>query len=115
MTGDRRLRPHEMKIFMEHGSIGMNTLKEMLFTGGEPTLFEVALIEISAKLGVHTDLLIEYGAKIKALMSLELNIRLALRRLDELDESLEEHKQLLMDQINELKQLAEEFENASIC
>ena len=54
MTVDRRLQPHEMKIFLEHGSIGLNTVKEMLFSGGEPTLFEIAFIELIAKVEAHT-------------------------------------------------------------
>lgn len=110
MTGDRRLQPHEMKIFMEHGSIGWDTIKELLFVGGEPSLFEIVLIEIMAKVEGHTEFIIEYGAKINILMSLESNIRLALSRLDELDEGLEEHKQLLMDDIAELKKIAKEID-----
>jgi len=110
MTGDRRLQPHEMRIFMEHGSIGMNTLKEMFFVGGEPSLYDVGFLEVFAKLDAHTNILVEYGAKIKVLMSLQSNIRLALIRLDELDEKLEEHKGFLMGQIEELKQLAKEID-----
>lgn len=110
MTGDRRLQPHEMRVFMEHGSIGWDTLKELFFIGGEPSLFEVGFIEVFSKIEAHTNFLVEYGAKIKVLMSLESSIRLALKRLDELDEKLEEHKGLLIDQIEELKKLAKEVE-----
>lgn len=114
MTGDRRLKPHELRMFMQHGSLGMDTLKEMLFIGGEPSLFEAALIEIMAALEVHFEHITEQGARInllerqvKVLMSLESTIRLGLRRLDELDEKLEELKQILMDDIAELRKMAE--------
>lgn len=110
MTGDRRLQPHEMKVFMEHGSIGWDTLKELFFVGGEPSLFEVGFLEVFSKIEAHTNFIVEYGAKINILMSLESSIRLALKRLDELDEKLEEHKGLIIDQIEELKKLAEEVE-----
>lgn len=110
MTGDRRLQSHEMKIFMEHGSIGMDTLKELFFVGGEPSLYDVGFLEVFAKLDAHTNFLVEYGAKIKVLMSLESTLRFALRRLDELDERLEELKQFLMDDIAELKKMAKEID-----
>lgn len=114
MTGDRKLQSHELRAFMQHHRIGWDTIKELLFVGGEPSLFEVAFIEIMAKLDAHTDVIINQGAQIKGLKdygllteSLRSNVMLALKRLDELDESLEEHKQLLTDQMEELKQLAE--------
>ena len=110
MTGDRRLQPHEMRVFMEHGSIGWDTLKELFFVGGEPSLFEVGFLEMFAKIEAHTNLIVEYGARINILMSLESNIRLALKRMDELDEKLEELKQFLMDDIVELKKLVKEIE-----
>ena len=110
MTGDRRLQPHEMRVFMEHGSIGWDTLKELFFVGGEPSLFEVGFLEVFSKIEAHTNFIVEYGAKIEALMSLQSTLMLTLRRLDELDEKLEEQKQILMDDITELKKMAKEID-----
>ena len=106
MTGDRRLQPHEMKLFMQHHSIGWDTLKETLFAGGEPSLFEIAFIEIFGKIDAHTELLVETNNFLKSLSS---HLSLAITRLNEVDERFEEQKQILMDQINELKKMEEEF------
>lgn len=117
LTGDRLLQEHEMKVFMEHGSIGLNTVRELLFTGGEPTLFEVALIEIMAKLEAHTNILIEQGRKIvardemlKIVDRMELSLKMFNARLNELDESLEEVKKPITDQIDELRKMMKEME-----
>ena len=85
-----------MRVFMQHGSIGLNTVKEMLFQGGEPTLFEVAFLELIAKVDAHTNILIEQGARIvareemlKIVDRLELAIKMLNSRLNEADENLE--------------------------
>ena len=87
---------------MEHGSIGYDTLKEMLFVGGEPSLFEVALIEVFAKLDSHTNVLIKTGRQVESLIKMT---QMRLIRLEEVDEKLEEVKGILMDQIGDLKQI----------
>lgn len=105
-----------MKIFMQHGSIGLNTVRELLFQGGEPTLFEVAFIEIIAKVEAHTNILIEQGARIvardemlKIVDRLELAIKMLNTRLNEADESLEAVKKLMTDQIAELRKIMKEM------
>jgi len=120
MTGDRRLHPHEIRAFMQHGSLGIDTLKETLFTGGEPSLFEVALIEIIASLETHRENIIGQGALIKLIQqeveilnSLESKIEIVLQKLEEFDGKLEEHKQTMIEQVEELRQMAEEFEESS--
>ncbi len=117
MTGDRKLQEHEMQVFLQHGSIGLNTVKELLFIGGEPTLFEVALIEIMAKLDAHTNVIIEQGARIvardellKMVDRLELAIKMLNARLNEADETLEGVKKLMTDQIAELRKIMAEME-----
>ena len=80
MTGDRSLRPHEIRAFMQHGSLGINTIKETLFMGGEPSLFEVALIEIIASLEAHRENIIGQGAWIK-LIQQEVEILNSLERI----------------------------------
>ena len=117
MTGDRRLEPHEMKRFLQHqGTIGFDTIKETLFTGGEPTLFDVAFIEIIAKLDAHTEQLINQGAEIKALGTISSLIRTHNARLNEFntkinefERGLEDLKKFLTDQIEELQGFMEEI------
>ena len=106
-----------MKVFMQHGSIGLNTVKELLFQGGEPTLFEVAFLELIAKVDAHTDQIIIQGRKIvardemlKIVDRLELAIKMLNSRLNEADETLEEVKKLMIDQIAELRKIMEEME-----
>ncbi len=118
MTGDRLLQEHEMKVFMQHGSIGLNTVRELLFTGGEPTLFEVALIEIIAKVDAHTGVLIEQGARIvardemlKIMDRLEMSLKLFNTRLNELDETCEKIKSQTETQISELRKVLEEMKD----
>jgi len=100
-----------MKIFMQHGSIGLNTVRELLFQGGEPTLFEVAFIEIIAKVEAHTNILIEQGARIVARdeMLKIVAIKMLNTRLNEADESLEAVKKLMTDQIAELRKIMKEM------
>jgi len=121
MTGDRCLQPHEIRVFMQHGSLGMDTLKETIFTGGEPSLFEVALIEIIASLEAHRENIIGQGAAIKLIQqeveilnSLESKMRIVLQELKNLDDKLEEHKQIMIEQVEELRQIAEEFEGGPL-
>ncbi len=106
-----------MKVFRQHGSIGLLTVKEMLFQGGEPTLFEVALIEIMAALEAHTENIIMQGRKIKAqgeileiVDRLELALKMLNARLNEADKTLEGVKKLMTDQIAELRKIMEEME-----
>jgi len=117
MTGDRALQPHELRVFIQHGKIGIDTVKEMLFVGGEPSLFEVAFIEIIASLEAHREHIIDQGSKINVMQkeieilnSLEMKIRIVLQELKDLDGKLEEHKRVMTEQIEELRQMAEEFE-----
>ena len=118
MTGDRLLKEHEMRVFMQHGSIGLNTVKELLFTDSEPTLFEVAFLELIAKVDAHTNILVEQGARIvardemlKVVDRLEMAIKMLNARLNESDESLEEVKKLMTDQIAELRKILWEMEH----
>jgi len=117
MTGDRQLEPHELRVFMQHGFLGMDTIKEMLFVGGKPSLFDVALIEIVASLEAHRENIIDQGAKInmvqkevEILKSLETKIRIVLQELKNLDGKLEEHKRVMVEQIEEMREMAEEIE-----
>lgn len=121
MTGDRHLHPHEIRVFMQQGhpSLGIDILKETLFTGGEPSLFEVAFIEIIASLEAHHKNIVDQGAKIniiqkeiEILNSLESKMRIVLQELKDLDGKLEAHKRVMIDQIEEMKKMMEEFENA---
>ena len=106
-----------MRVFMEHGSIGLNTVRVLMFQGGEPTLFEVAFLELIAKIDAHTNILIDLGAKIivrdellKIVDRLELAIKMLNARLNESDENLEEVKKLMTDQIAELRKIMKEME-----
>jgi hypothetical protein len=116
MTGDRSLRPHEKRAFMQHGSLGIDTIKETLFTGGEPSLFEVALIEIIASLEAHRENIIDQGAAIKLiqrevviLSSMGSKKEMVFQKLEELDGKLEEHTHTMIEQVEELRQITEEF------
>uniref|UniRef100_A0A6M3LTG4 Uncharacterized protein n=1 Tax=viral metagenome TaxID=1070528 RepID=A0A6M3LTG4_9ZZZZ len=91
---------------MEHGSIGWDTLKEMLFVGGEPSLFEVALLEVMAKVDAHTNILIQSGQQVESLIKMA---QMRVIKLNELDEKLEEIKGTLMDQIGDLERVANEL------
>ena len=65
MTGDRRLTEQE-KAF-ELATHRFNALETVKNSGGEPSLFELAIIEISAKLDSHSDFIIDMGAKLQIL------------------------------------------------
>lgn len=119
MTGDRRLKPHEVKVFIQQGKLGIDTIREMFFVGGEPSLFDVAFIEIIASLEAHREIITNQEARInvmqkeiEVLNSLESKIRIVLQELKILDDKLEEHKQVMIDQIEEMKKMMEKFENA---
>ena len=62
MTGDRRLTAQEKAI--ELTTHRFAALETVVNSGGEPSLFELALIEIAAKLSSHTQLIIEMGAQL---------------------------------------------------
>ena len=69
MTGDRRLTEREK--YQEITSHSIDALKIIKESGGEPSLFELAIIELSAKIEAHTKLIIELGAEVEALKGVE--------------------------------------------
>ena len=62
MTGDRRLTDEEKRAFLNHT---FNALEVVTNLGGEPTLFEVALIEIAAKLDAQREWIIKIHKLLK--------------------------------------------------
>lgn len=64
MTGDRRLTVWEQHKFKKHELIFLDKATD---EGGEPTLHDAALIEIKGILEAHSNLIINFGARIKIL------------------------------------------------
>ena len=56
MTGDRRLTDEEKRTFLDHT---FNALEVVTNLGGEPTLFELAIIEIAARLDTQREWIIK--------------------------------------------------------
>ena len=72
MTGDRRLTVQEMLTFKlqekEHKLDAMKIIVSSIVDGhDEPTLFEVAFIEIAAKLDAMKEILIRQGKQLRIL------------------------------------------------
>ena len=65
MTGDRKLTDAEKKAFIDHK---FNALETIVNGGGEPTLYEVALIEVSGKLDALTGVLVHTNTRISRLI-----------------------------------------------
>lgn len=63
MTGDRILTEDELNKFMQEKF----ALKTIINEGGEPTLYDIAFIEISAKLSTLKDMIIDIYRKLKIL------------------------------------------------
>jgi len=64
MTGDRRLNTQEKKLFIAHGSIGIEAVTEAFFQGDEPSLYDAAFLEILGKLSAHTQTLINLATRV---------------------------------------------------
>lgn len=71
MTGDRPLKEHEKRLFLTHSPDldALSAVREAMFEGGEPTLHDVAIIEMLARLESHTNFIITHGTEIEALKS----------------------------------------------
>lgn len=63
MTGDRRLTKEELGAFI-NGHVFLN---EILDKGGEPSLFDIAFIEISAQVEAQRMIIIDLGERIQTL------------------------------------------------
>jgi len=72
LTGDRRLSAQELLDFKlekkDHRFDALKIVAKAILDGNdEPTLFEVALIELSASLDGHKQILIDLGRRVRAL------------------------------------------------
>jgi len=72
MTGDRRLTAQEMiafKLEKENRCFdALETIKQaILEKGDEPTLFELAIIELAAAIESHKNIIIDLGRQIRRL------------------------------------------------
>lgn len=65
MTGDRRLTKEELQAFI-NGHVFLN---EILDKGGEPSLFDIAFIELAADLNAQRMIIIDLGERIVKLES----------------------------------------------
>ena len=70
LTGDRLLHDHEKRILITERSQELDalaTLREAFFQGGEPTLFEMAFVELFGTVEVQRNIIIDQGRKIRLL------------------------------------------------
>jgi len=81
MVGDRPLTEAEVRIFITQRSHELNalaTLRDIWLQKGEPTLHDLAIMELLAKFEAWNEFLKEYAARTDALMKLyqELDVRI---------------------------------------
>lgn len=90
---DRRLTEAETRIFITERSPGefdaLGTLRDIWLQKGEPTLHDVAIMELLAKFEAWHVFLTEYGARVDALMTLYQELRVKEKDLEERMKDLE--------------------------
>lgn len=71
MTGDRPLTDHEKRLFLSHdGSMdALFIVRDTMLEEGEPTLHDVAIIELLARVESQTNVIVRQGREIVALES----------------------------------------------
>ncbi len=94
MVGDRRLTDAEVRIFITERTPGefdaLTTLREIWLQKGEPTLHDLAIMELLARFEAWNSFLKEYAARGDALMTLYQELRVKVKDLEEKVKELEE-------------------------
>ncbi len=96
MVGDRRLTEAEKRIFITQRTLefdGLGTLRDIWLQEGEPTLHDLAIMELFSKFEAWGTFLPEYGARVDALMELYRELRVKVKDLEERVKALEERKE----------------------
>lgn len=87
MVGDRRLTEAEKRIFITERTPGefdgLATLRDIWLQEGEPTLHDLAIMELLARFEAWDNFLKEYAARVDALMTLYQELRVKMKDLEE--------------------------------
>lgn len=90
MVGDRRLTDAEVRVFITERTPGefdaLAALREVWLQKGEPTLHDLAIMELLARFEAWDGFLKEYAARVDALMKLHQGLRV---RMDDLEAKFE--------------------------
>lgn len=85
MVGDRPLTENEIRIFItqrSHELDGLGILRDIWLQKGEPTLHDLAILELLAKFEAWNEFLTEYANRIDALMELYKEQRVRISELE---------------------------------
>jgi len=86
MVGDRPLTENEVRIFITQRTLELNaleTLRDIWLQKGEPTLHDLAIMELLAKFEAWHTFLTEYAARVDALLDLYKELRVRVGELEE--------------------------------
>ena len=86
MVGDRRLTEAEKRIFITERTPGefeaLATLRDIWLQEGEPSLHDLAIMELLARFESWDNFLKEYAARVDALMELYQELRVRVDALE---------------------------------
>ncbi|KKN63853.1 hypothetical protein LCGC14_0497310 [marine sediment metagenome] len=100
MVGDRRLTDAEKRIFIAERTLefdGLATLRDIWLQKGEPTLHDLAIMELLARFEAWLEFNKEYAARVDALMTLYQELRVKEKDLEERVKALEERTPRVKD------------------
>jgi len=86
MVGDRPLTENEVRIFITQRTLELNALeklRDIWLQKGEPTLHDLAIMELLAKFEAWHTFLTEYAARVDALLKLYQELRVRVGELEE--------------------------------